>query len=378
MHALDWIAWGTALPTFTGLGLALWHDAHLPELPEEAPASGAPVCLLIPARDEGREIFAAVSSWLAQDHGPLRLVVVDDGSTDATPEVLRTLAAAHPDRLAVLRNDHLPEGWLGKNHALHLAQAHPWARAAAWLLLADADVQAEPGLLRRALAFAEGQPTDVLALLPAIDTGSAGERLALPLAAAGFLVLVPPHKVPDPRSFAFCGVGAFTLIRRSAYDALGGHAAAPLEAIDDMMLARRAKVAGFVNRVARGGPMLHLRMYHGLWSVIRAMRKNAMALPLWPLAPLGLAATLLTFLAPLWLPFAGHPALALLLWLLVPALLGHVAQRTSRRPMDLLWALWPLLGPPLALGQAWAFWDRLRGINHWRGRSVKLDGPRAR
>ncbi|HJV89400.1 MAG TPA: glycosyltransferase family 2 protein [Holophagaceae bacterium] len=372
MRALDWIAWGTALPTFTGLGLALWHDAHLPELPEEAASSRASVCLLMPARDEGREIDAAVSSWLAQDHGSLRLVVVDDGSTDATPDLLRQLAAAHPRQLAVLRNDDLPPGWLGKNHALHLAQAHPWAREADWLLLADADVQADPSLLRRALAFAEGPRTDVLALLPAVDVVTPGERLALPLAAAGFLVLVPPHKVPDPTSPAFCGVGAFTLIRRSAYDTLGGHAAAPMEAIDDMMLARRAKAAGFINRVARGGPMLHLRMYHGLWSVIRAMRKNAMALPLWPLAPLGLAATLLTFLAPLWLPFAGYPALALLLWLLVPALLGHVAQRATRRPMDLLWALWPLLGPCLALGQAWAFWDRLRGINHWRGRSVKL------
>ncbi len=372
MHALDWLTWGTALPIFTGLGLTLWHDANLPELPDEAPPSEASVCLLIPARDEVREIRAAVSSWVAQDHGPLRVVVVDDGSTDGTTDVLRALEAAHPDRLAVLRNEHLPPGWLGKNHAMHLAQAHPWAREATWLLLADADVQAGADLLRRALAFASSQPTDVLALLPAIDTASPGERLALPLASSGFLMLVPPHKVPDPKALAFCGVGAFTLIRRSAYDTIGGHAAAPLEAIDDMMLARRAKAAGFLNRVARGGPWLHLRMYHGLWSVIRAMRKNAMALPLWPIAPLGIASTLLLFLAPLWLPLVGRPILALLLWLLVPALLGHVAQRMTRRPMDLIWAFWPLLGPPLALGQAWAFWDRLRGINHWRGRNVKL------
>jgi hypothetical protein len=241
-----------------------------------------------------REVGACVSSWLAQDHPHLRLVVVDDGSTDGTREVLADLARQHPD------------------------------------------------------------------------------RLALPLAAAGFLMLVPPHRVPDPKSWAFCGVGAFTLIRRTAYEAIGGHAAAPLEAIDDMMLARRAKAAGFVNRVARGGPDLHLRMYHGLWSVIRAMRKNAMALPLWPLAPLGVAATLLGFLAPLWMPLVGFPVLGLLLWLLVPAFLGHVAQRSSRRPMDLLWAFWPLLGPCVALGQAWAFWDRLRGFNQWRGRRVRL------
>ncbi len=369
---MNWMVGATALPLFTGLALVLRHDARLLELPEAPEPSDASVCLLIPARDEVREIHAAVSSWLAQDHAPLRIIVVDDGSTDGTSEVLQALASEHPQRLVVLRNDHLPAGWLGKNHALHLAQAHPWAQAATWLLLADADVQADPDLLRRALAFADAAPTDVLALLPAIDTATVGERLALPLAGAGFLMLVPPHKVPDPSSLAFCGVGAFTLIRRGAYDAIGGHAAAPLEAIDDMMLARRAKAAGFINRVARGGPALHLRMYHGLWSVISAMRKNAMALPLWPLGPLGVASTLLLFLSPIWLPLVGWPALGILIWLLVPACLGHVAQRMTRRPMDLLWALWPLLGPPLALGQAWAFWDRLRGINHWRGRDVKV------
>lgn len=98
------------------------------------------MCLCIPARDEVREVGAALASWLSQDHPHLRIVGVDDGSTDGTTEVLAALAAAHPDRLVVLRNDHLPSGWLGKNHALHLAQAHPWAQAAEWLLLADADV----------------------------------------------------------------------------------------------------------------------------------------------------------------------------------------------------------------------------------------------
>jgi hypothetical protein len=77
-------------------------------------------------------------------------------------------------------------------------------------------------------------------------------------------------------------------------------------------------------------------------------------------------------LAPVWLPFAGHPGLALLLWLLVPALAGDVQQRMTGRPMDLLWALWPLNAFVMAAGTAWAFADRLRGVNHWRGRDVRL------
>jgi hypothetical protein len=255
---------------------------------------------------------------------------------------------------------------------MDLAARQPEAMGADWLLFADGDVQAAPDLLRRAIAFAWSQPTDLLALIPAIDAVGPAERLVLPLAACAFLMLVPPHQVPNPRHPAFCGVGAFTLVRRSAYDAAGGHAAAPMEAIDDMMLARRVKAGGFINRVARGGPDLHLRMYHGLAELVLAMRKNTAAMPVWWLQPVALPLVLVVGLAPIWLPFAGHPILALLLWLLVPALTGDIQQRMSGRPMDLIWALWPLDVLVLGVGATWALSDRLRGVNHWRGRDVEL------
>lgn len=374
MSWIDAAAWFSATLLLAGLVLLRRHWSRLPALEDDPPLPAAPptVCLCIPVRNEARELPAAADSWLAQDYPALRIVAVDDGSTDGSTEILRDREAARPDRLRVLRNDHLPPGWLGKNHALHLASGQPEALAADWLLLADGDVQASPSLLRRAMAFALRQPTDILALIPAVDVATPGERLALPLAASAFLVLVPPHRVPDPRHPAFCGVGGFTLVRRAAYDAVGGHAGAPLEAVDDMMLARRVKQAGYVNRVARGGPDLHLRMYHGLWDVVRAMRKNTAALPIWWTIPLALPVLMAVGLSPLWLPFAGHPGLALLLWLLVPALAGDVQQRITGRPMDLIWALWPLNAFPLGWGTAWAFADRLRGVNHWRGREVRL------
>jgi glycosyltransferase involved in cell wall biosynthesis len=314
-----------------------------------------------------------MGSWLAQDYPVLRMVAVDDGSTDGSTEILRKFQEARPDRLRVLRNDLLPAGWLGKNHALDLASRQPESVSADWLLFADADVQASPDLLRRAVAFALAQPTDILALIPAIDAVGPAERVILPLAASAFLMVVPPHQVPNPRHPAYCGVGGFTLLRRAVYDAVGGHAAAPLEAIDDMMLARRVKAAGYVNRMARGGPDLHLRMYHGLVELVRAMRKNSAALPAWWLLPFLIPVALVIGLAPVWLPFAGHPVLALCLWLLVPALVGDVHQGMTSRPMDLLWAFWPLNTLVFAAGTAWALWDRFRGVNHWRGRDVPLN-----
>lgn len=370
----DLAAWLAATPLLLGLVLLRRHWARLPALAADPPLPSPPpsVCLCIPVRDEARELPAALDSWLAQDYPELRILVIDDGSTDGSPALLAVRAVAHPERLRVLRNEHLPPGWLGKNHALDLAARQPQARAADWLLFADGDVQASPDLLRRAMAYALAQPTDVLALVPAVDAVSVPERVILPLAASAFLVLIPPHQVPNPRHPAFCGVGGFTLVRRAAYDAVGGHGAAPLEAIDDMMLARRLKVAGFINRVARGGPDLHLRMYHGLGELVRAMRKNAAALPAWWLLPPLLPLALAVGLAPLWLPFAGHPGLALLLWLLVPVLAGDAQQRLTGRPMDLLWALWPLNALVFGAGTAWALWDRVRGVNHWRGRDVNL------
>ena len=374
MNPLDLTVWACAAVILMGLVLLRRHWARLPNLETDPslPADPPSVCLCIPVRNEVQELPAALDSWLAQDYPELRLLVVDDGSTDGSTDVLRHRESLRQDRLRVLRNDHLPAGWLGKNHALDLASRQPEASGADWLLFADGDVQASPDLLRRAVSFAAAQPTDILALIPAVDAVGPAERIILPLAASAFLMVVPPHQVPNPKHPAFCGVGGFTLVRRSAYDAVGGHAAAPLEAIDDMMLARRVKAAGFINRMARGGPDLHLRMYHGLMELVRAMRKNSAALPAWWLLPFVIPVVLVIGLAPLWMPFAGHPALALLLWLLVPALAGDVQQRLSGRPVDPLWALWPLNALVFTAGTAWALWDRFRGVNHWRGRDVAL------
>lgn len=362
-----------------GLALLLLTASRLRDLPrlpdpgreEELPST----CLCIPARNEGQEIGPALDSWLNQAHPRLRIVVVDDGSTDGTSEQLAIRAAAHPARLRVLRNDHLPAGWLGKNHALHLATATREAQEADWLLFADADVQAAPDLLRRVFAWLEDKPADLLALVPAVDVVSLGERLFLPTAATFFLWLVPPRRVADPRSAFFCGTGAFTLLRREVYARVGGHAAAPMEPIDDMMLARRAKRAGFINRVAQGGPALHLRMYSSGWEVIRAMRKNILGVPgLWLFAPFLIACTLILLLSPLWLAFFGRPGFAFIEWLLWPFIVGMTHRRMGGKSFDWIWLLWPLIGPAAGLGIAWAFWDRLRGINHWRGRSVPIQG----
>lgn len=354
-----------------GWFLVLRHLRALRALPEEAPATDATVCVCIPARNEAGEVGRAVDAWLAQDLSGMRLVVVDDGSTDGTSEELALRQA--PGRLEVLRNDHLPPGWLGKNHALHLATSRPWAQAAEWLVFADADVRTTPDLLRRAVHLARQTGASALTLVPAVETVTFWERLMLPFGSTGFLALISPAGVEGPNPRMFCGIGAFMLVRRDAYEAVGGHAAAPLEAVDDMMLARRIKASGRRNVVARGGPDLRLRMYRGAADLVRGMRKNVLAMPgFFPLAPVLVALALAITWSPLWLALGGWPGAGLLAWLIPPAIAGEVHQRVVRRPLDPLMALWPLMALPLVLATAWAFLDRLRGTNVWRGRRVKL------
>jgi hypothetical protein len=343
-------------------------------LPAEPATTHFPsVCLCIPARDEAREIGKALDSWLAQDYPNLRILVVDDGSTDGTPEILKDRASKHGGRLRVIRNERLPPGWLGKNHALHLASSQTEARAAEWLLFVDADVCAASDLLRRAMAHVDEWPTDLLTLIAAVDAETKAERLFIPPALMKFLWVVPPKRVADPHSAFFCGTGGFTLARRRAYDAIGGHAAAPLEPIDDMRMAQRMKQAGFINRMAQGGPDLRLRMYHGWLEILQALRKNILGVNgVWLFAPVMIPLIAALSLSPLWLALGGHPTAGFIIWLLWPVMVGETYQRLTAKPMDWIWVFWPLAGLIAACGMAWAFLDRLRGVNHWRGRTVKV------
>ncbi len=203
--------------------------------------------------------------------------------------------------------------------------------------------------------------------------GLAERLFALMLWPFGF-ILMPPHQVPNPRHRTYCGAGGFTLVTRRAYDAVGGHAGAPLEAIDDVMLAGRVKHAGFVNRVAQGSPMLNLRMYHGLMDLLRSSRKSFASAEGW-LLPVLIPLVLFGFLTPLGLASTGHPWLGLAVWLAAVVAGADADHRLNDRGFDPAWLAWPLMGPLAAWGMAWAFLDWLRGRNTWRGRTVDvLDG----
>ncbi len=235
--------------------------------------------VVVPARDEAAALEQAIRSLLAQDYPAIEVIAVDDRSTDETAAILARLAAADA-RLRVVRVDRLPEApgggpaWLGKPHALHVGASR--ARGE-WLLFADADVVHEPTAVSRAMRVALRDGRDHVTLVPRVDSSGRLQR-AFTNAFGLLLVLVRRiWAVPDPKSRASIGIGAFNLVRRTLYDRLGGHAALRLEVVDDIALGDAAKRAGGRSEALFADGLVRLRWYPSLRATIGGLTKNAFA-----------------------------------------------------------------------------------------------------
>ncbi|MBL8055301.1 MAG: glycosyltransferase, partial [Anaerolineales bacterium] len=256
-------------------GIAILNAITFPRL-RPGPAADPPARLsvLIPARDEAAVIGTTVRALLDQTGVDFEVLILDDDSTDGTTAA--ALAAAAGDaRVRVLAGRPLPAGWLGKNWACHqLAQAAATDR----LLFTDADVCWRPAALAAAAAEFERTRADLLTIWPTQITATWGERLVVPLVALAvqaYLPVLATHHLPGPAFAAAVGQGL--LFRRSAYEALGGHAAVRGHVVEDVALARRCKAAGQRLRAAAGAGLVVCRMYRS-WREVRAgFAKNILA-----------------------------------------------------------------------------------------------------
>ncbi len=234
------------------------------------------VSIIVPARNEERNIRRCVESLLEQDYDNYEVIVVDDGSTDGTPRILDELVAshAHSDRLYVLRlRDELPQGWAGKPHAIHKGtqEAH-----GEWLLFTDADTWHAPDALQCALTLAMDENIDLFSLGTEQVLPGFWEKVLMPMAYMGISMMYPVKKVNDPLSSVAIANGQYILIRRSVYDMLGGYARPELRKtlIDDRDLAWIVKQQGFRLRLEDGRDLVRVHMYDGLREAWRGWRKN--------------------------------------------------------------------------------------------------------
>jgi hypothetical protein len=335
--------------------------------------------VVVPCRNEERDVERAMRSLLAQQLPALRIVAVDDRSTDGTGELLDRLAATDP-RLEVLHVTELPPGWLGKNHACAAA-----ARRATsdWLLFTDADVRFAPDALPSAIAAAVGHGLGHLAGLPRLSAPGFAERAFVSAFAS---LLAPAMRVWElrrPGTAAYVGIGAFNLVRRDAYEAAGGHARLPLEVIDDMKLGLLLRRGGVAQGAADVSTHVEVRWQNGFLASALGLVKNgfaALEYRLW--AALGAATVgLLLGAGPLVLAVFGPTPLvrAVALAALTVSVLHQAAyvRRFSggRGAEGLLMPVCLLLLSAVVVGSAGS--ALLRGGVIWRGTRYPLAALRA-
>ncbi|HTT02873.1 MAG TPA: glycosyltransferase family 2 protein [Steroidobacteraceae bacterium] len=311
---------------------------YAPAADESAPA----VAVIVPARDESANIAPCIESLSAQSYpaAHLHIIVVDDDSADATPQIVTSLAAADP-RIRLLRAPPLPPGWKGKVHACCIGAAAAPA-GTLWLCFLDADMRAHPLLIASAVRAAEEGTLDLLSLAPRHELGSFAERLMLPcgLYLLGFSQNLA--KVQAPESTEVVATGQFMLARRQAYVSVGGHASVRSAICEDVELAGLLKRQGYRVLLEDGSAVLGTRMYTG-WRT------------LWP----GIAKNLIEMLGGARRTL-GMAALAVVLaWasVLLPIIDAHACARGSQTACI---ALLPAL-----LGSAAAFALHIAGALHF-------------
>jgi cellulose synthase/poly-beta-1,6-N-acetylglucosamine synthase-like glycosyltransferase len=253
---------------FFGIGMLLArHRMNRLRRPIENLSTYPTVTVLIPAKDEGERVQDCLNSVLALDYPNFKIIAIDDRSTDNTGVVLNDIAEHAAGRVAVIHINQgaLPEGWLGKCNALQTAAAHAKSD---WLLFIDSDVKVAPDALSGVLALAVSREYAAVSILTKLDCPTFWEKLILPLCAASVSTMCLISQTNDDnRTTAFAN-GQFFLIKRSAYEAVGGHTCVRDHITEDVALARILKSKGFRTRLYMGAHFASTRMH----TTLRQMR----------------------------------------------------------------------------------------------------------
>jgi hypothetical protein len=358
--------WLALLPWVLLTGHTIVNAALLRRPPRNAVHSGR-VAVLLPVRDEAGRVTPCLSALLDQRGvDNLEIVVLDDGSSDGTADVVRSVAGG---RVRLLTGAPLPAGWLGKPYACQqLADAVPEADV---LVFVDADVVLEPDAIAGAVTLLRATGSTLLSPYPKI--AGAG-RLVQPLLQWSWLTFLPLRAMErSPRESLAAAGGQWLLVDRGGYDRAGGHAAVRADVLEDIGLARAVKRSGGRIALADGSALARCEMYSS-WREL----SDGYAKSLW--ASLGSPAGAVAVVVLLLLLYAAPPLLLLsgsavaAAWgLLAYALgvLGRVVAATATGGRA-----WPdAFAQPVSIVLfAWlvarSFARRRRGALSWRGRPV--------
>jgi len=364
------------IPELLLLAMVLWNVLAWPTVSPDA-ARDSEISILIPARNEERNLADCLSSLRKQGAVVREILIYDDHSTDRTSEIIAECAKAD-ERVRLVSPEALPAGWGGKNFAC--AQLAIAAQGE-WLLFLDADARLAQKAAARMLSEARRRELTLLSCWPALNLSSFWEQMLLPM--LNFLVFtIYPAPLSLRRADPSLGLahGACLLAQRNIYFAVGGHAAVRSAITEDIRLAQLWRERGERGLCLDGTGTVTVRMYRSLSEIWSGFQKNFFAgfrsqLTFWAFIALHSFLFLLPFvLCPVLIFYGGGWA-----WALVPSVFCVILMRLLLA-LRFRQSLWPILLHPLAemflLLLALSSWWRCRGGKgvEWKGRSYH---PRA-
>lgn len=242
--------------------------------------------VIIPACNEGETLEAAMNSRLKDPYPAIEYILIDDRSTDNTWEIARAIAAKD-NRVKLVRIEYLPDGWLGKVHAMHEGLKYATGE---WLLFSDADVKIKPGTMKRVMNYCLQHQVDHLVLIPGIYSSSFIPDIAISVFLKALVVFSRSWKIKDKESSAYGGAGAFNLVRREVFEKTPGFAWLRLEVADDLTLGQVLKGAGASCDAINGQGFVEVDWYPNFRSMLKGLGRAFFAgmgnYNLWQLLPL--------------------------------------------------------------------------------------------
>jgi glycosyltransferase involved in cell wall biosynthesis len=312
------------------------------------------VSLIFAARDEQEKLPQALDTLSKIAYPNLEIIAVNDRSKDKTATLLDE-AARGDGHLRVIHIKDLPPGWLGKPHALQKAYQ---ASSGEYLLFTDADVRFSPDSLGRAMTLVQSRSLDHLTLFGDVDREGFWDTVLLTFFGLAMHLAGESHSVSNPNSRAYLGIGAFQLVRRSAYEAVGTHQRLAMEVVDDMKLGKILKLGGFRSCVGIAVGFVAVRWHAGFRNLIRGVTKNFFAALNYsvPLAALSFTLMLLTNFAPFVGVIFGHG------WIRILAAISVVIAMLFHVVVDLGAKISPLYAFTHPIGALIFCWMMLRSV----------------
>jgi glycosyltransferase involved in cell wall biosynthesis len=240
---------------------------------EEVLKGGPLLSVIVAARNEEKSIKSSVLSQLNQTYRNVEWLLINDRSTDDTGKIMEEIKKSDK-RVNVIHIKELPEGWLGKNHALYLGAKSATGK---WLLFTDADVHYQKEAFGKALHYFERNNLDHLTAAPNLNGNGFWLKSFVGFFLFGFSYFKRPWTANNPRSKSGTGIGAFNLVLRKAYEQFGTHERIKMRPDDDLQLGMKMKKEGYRQRIATALELIEVEWYGTLKEALVGLEKNTFA-----------------------------------------------------------------------------------------------------